>query len=178
MSNVVSPASNPIGPLVEADESFCHQVIDSFACVGSSDLSWTEKVCAMAMARDGSLQIGFGPLRRRRRIAAAAASPQHQHREQQNQAEDRWKSHHDLPSARRRQELGSHLIQGARGSCARETRGPLGPLNVSRSQVAVVVPGSETSLTPERAQQEFCRLSRLDVAKLVPVTNIHCKSIT
>ncbi len=60
MSNVVSPASNPIGPLVEADESFCHQVIDSFACVGSSDLSWTEKVCAMAMARDGSLQIGFG----------------------------------------------------------------------------------------------------------------------
>lgn len=60
MSNVVSPASNPIGPLIEADESFCHQIIDSFACVGSSDLSWTEKVCAMAMARDGSLQLGFG----------------------------------------------------------------------------------------------------------------------
>lgn len=60
MSNVVSPASNPIGPLVDADEGFCHQIVDSFACVGSSDLSWTEKVCAMAMARDGSLQLGFG----------------------------------------------------------------------------------------------------------------------
>jgi hypothetical protein len=28
--------------------------------VGTSDPSWTEKVCAMAMARDGGLQIGFG----------------------------------------------------------------------------------------------------------------------
>src|SRR6185312_6059013 len=27
---------------------------------GNSDPSWTEKVCAMAAARDGSLQIGFG----------------------------------------------------------------------------------------------------------------------
>ncbi len=60
MSNVVSPASNPIGPLVDADETFCHQVVDSFACVGTSDPAWTEKVCAMAMARDGSLQLGFG----------------------------------------------------------------------------------------------------------------------
>lgn len=60
MSNIVSPASNPIGPLVEADEQFCHQIMDSFACVGSTDLAWTEKVCAMAMARDGSLQLGFG----------------------------------------------------------------------------------------------------------------------
>lgn len=60
MSNVVSPHSNPIGPLVQEDEGFCHQVIDSFACTGSSDPSWTEKVCAMAMARDGRLQLGFG----------------------------------------------------------------------------------------------------------------------
>lgn len=59
MSNV-SPSSNPIGPLTEADEQFCHQIIDSFACVGTSDPSWTEKVCAMAMARDGSVQLGFG----------------------------------------------------------------------------------------------------------------------
>jgi len=60
MSNVVSPSSNPIGPLIPADEQFCHQIMDTFACVGSSDPSWTEKVCTMAMPRDGSLQLGFG----------------------------------------------------------------------------------------------------------------------
>ncbi len=52
--------TNPIGPLTAADEGFCHQVVDTFATVGSSDPSWTEKVCAMAAARDGSLQLGFG----------------------------------------------------------------------------------------------------------------------
>jgi len=51
---------NPIGPLTAADESFTHQVVDTFATVGTSDPAWTEKVCAMAMARDGSVQIGFG----------------------------------------------------------------------------------------------------------------------
>ena len=51
---------NPIGDLIAADEAFCHQIADTFAVTSSSDLSWTEKVCAMAMARDGSLQIGFG----------------------------------------------------------------------------------------------------------------------
>ncbi|MEY4010815.1 MAG: hypothetical protein RLZZ93_1508 [Actinomycetota bacterium] len=51
---------NPIGPLVAADEQFCHQITDTFGVVGSSDLAWTEKVCAMAAARDGSLQLGFG----------------------------------------------------------------------------------------------------------------------
>ena len=52
--------ANPIGPLLAEDERFTHQVTDTFATVGTSDPSWTEKVCAMAMARDGSLQIGFG----------------------------------------------------------------------------------------------------------------------
>jgi hypothetical protein len=51
---------NPIGDLLDADEQMTHQVADTFAVVGTSDPSWTEKVCAMAMARDGSLQIGFG----------------------------------------------------------------------------------------------------------------------
>ena len=51
---------NPIGILTAADESLHHQITDTFASVGSSDPAWTEKVCAMAMARDGSLQIGFG----------------------------------------------------------------------------------------------------------------------
>ena len=52
--------TNPIGALLAEDERFTHQVTDTFASVGTSDPSWTEKVCAMAMARDGSLQIGFG----------------------------------------------------------------------------------------------------------------------
>src|SRR5215831_9375876 len=52
--------ANPIAPLIPADESFTHQIAEPFAVVASSDPSWTEKVCAMAMARDGSLQIGFG----------------------------------------------------------------------------------------------------------------------
>jgi hypothetical protein len=51
---------NPTGPLVGADETFAHQIADTFAVVGSGDLAWTERVCAMAAARDGSLQLGFG----------------------------------------------------------------------------------------------------------------------
>lgn len=49
-----------IGPLVAADEQFNHQVVETFASVGQSDLAWAEKVCGMAAARDGSLQIAFG----------------------------------------------------------------------------------------------------------------------
>jgi hypothetical protein len=50
---------------------------------------------------------------------------------------------------------------GARVSYARETRGPRGPLSVRQGQVVVFVPDSETSLTPERVQEEFYRLSML-----------------
>lgn len=49
-----------IGPLLAADEGFNHQIVDTFASVSQSDLSWTEKVCGMACARDGSLQLAFG----------------------------------------------------------------------------------------------------------------------
>jgi hypothetical protein len=49
-----------IGPLLPADETFHHQITDTFATVAQSDRSWTEKVCAMACARDGSLQLAFG----------------------------------------------------------------------------------------------------------------------
>ena len=52
--------TNPIGPLTAEDEGFNHQIVDTFAVVGPDDLAWTEKVCAMAAARDGSLQLGFG----------------------------------------------------------------------------------------------------------------------
>jgi hypothetical protein len=52
--------ANPSGPLGPADERFDHQLADTFATVGTSDPSWTEKVCAMAARRDGGLQLGFG----------------------------------------------------------------------------------------------------------------------
>jgi hypothetical protein len=47
--------TNPLGPPGPADERFDHQIPDTFATVGTSDRSWTEKVCAMAAKRDGSL---------------------------------------------------------------------------------------------------------------------------
>ena len=53
-------ADPTLGPLVAADETFNLQIADTFATVSQSDRSWTEKVCAMACARDGSLQLGFG----------------------------------------------------------------------------------------------------------------------
>ncbi len=49
-----------LGPLIPADESFHHQITDTFATVSQSDRSWTEKVCAMACGRDGALQLAFG----------------------------------------------------------------------------------------------------------------------
>jgi hypothetical protein len=52
--------ANPSGPLGPADERFDHQIADTFATVAASDPSWTEKICAMAARRDGSLQLGFG----------------------------------------------------------------------------------------------------------------------
>ena len=52
--------ANAVGPLGPADERFDHQIADTFATVGPSDPAWTEKVCAMAARRDGSLQLGFG----------------------------------------------------------------------------------------------------------------------
>lgn len=52
--------SGTIGPLLPADEGFNHQIVDTFATVSQSDYAWTEKVCGMAGARDGSLQVGFG----------------------------------------------------------------------------------------------------------------------
>ena len=52
--------SGSIGPLLPADERFDHQIVDTFATVAQTDPGWTEKVCGMACARDGSLQVAFG----------------------------------------------------------------------------------------------------------------------
>src|SRR5450432_330923 len=51
--------ANP-GPLIGADEQLTHQIVDTFARVGESDRSWTEKICAMAAAKDGSVQLALG----------------------------------------------------------------------------------------------------------------------
>jgi hypothetical protein len=48
------------GPLLQADEALTHQIVDTFARVGQTDRSWTEKIWAMAAARDGSLSVAFG----------------------------------------------------------------------------------------------------------------------
>jgi len=55
----VAAVTNP-GPLLAADEQLTHQIVDTFARVGERDRSWTEKVCAMAAAKDGSLQLSLG----------------------------------------------------------------------------------------------------------------------
>ena len=49
-----------IGPLLAADEFFNHQIVETHATVLQSDPSWTEKVCGMACARDGTLSVNFG----------------------------------------------------------------------------------------------------------------------
>jgi hypothetical protein len=46
--------------LVPSDESFTHQITQTFATVSQSDRSWTEKVCAMAAPRGGAFQLAFG----------------------------------------------------------------------------------------------------------------------
>ncbi len=52
--------AHPPGPLLPSDEQLSHQIVDTFARVGESDRSWTEKICAMAAAKDGSLQLSLG----------------------------------------------------------------------------------------------------------------------
>ena len=48
------------GPLVPEDELLVHQTTDTFATVGQSDRSWTEKVWLSAFAADGSLAVDLG----------------------------------------------------------------------------------------------------------------------
>jgi hypothetical protein len=52
-------ASSP-GPLLPSDEQLTHQIVDTFARVGERERSWTEKICAMAAATDGSVQLSLG----------------------------------------------------------------------------------------------------------------------
>ena len=47
--------STNYGDLVPEDELLTHQIVDTFATVGQSDPSWTEKIWSMAHARDNRL---------------------------------------------------------------------------------------------------------------------------
>lgn len=49
-----------VGPLVAADEQLVHQVAETFASVGTTDVNWTEKLWLQACAPDGALQVVFG----------------------------------------------------------------------------------------------------------------------
>jgi hypothetical protein len=49
-----------IGKLLSVDEALNHQIVDTFATVAESDLSWTEKIWLSIPKKDGSLQIDFG----------------------------------------------------------------------------------------------------------------------
>jgi hypothetical protein len=49
-----------IGKLLSIDEGLNHQIVDTFATVAESDLSWTEKIWLSIPKKDGSLQIDFG----------------------------------------------------------------------------------------------------------------------
>jgi hypothetical protein len=51
-------AIRDIGPLRGADEGLNHQIVDTFATVGGSDLSWTEKIWTSIARVDGTLQQG------------------------------------------------------------------------------------------------------------------------
>ena len=49
-----------INRLTTADESFNHQIADTFASVSTADYGWTEKVAFIMMRKDAKLQVGFG----------------------------------------------------------------------------------------------------------------------
>jgi hypothetical protein len=49
-----------IGALVGADEGLTHQIVNTFAAVSESDLSWTEKSWVSIARADGSVQADFG----------------------------------------------------------------------------------------------------------------------
>lgn len=49
-----------IAALTGADEAFNHQIVNTFAAVGSADRAWTEKAWFTLMRKDGLLQASFG----------------------------------------------------------------------------------------------------------------------
>lgn len=53
-------AMEDIGMVTALDELLTHQIVDTFASVGTSELSWTEKIWSAVVKKDGTLGIDFG----------------------------------------------------------------------------------------------------------------------
>ncbi len=49
-----------IGMITALDEVLNHQIVDTFASVGTSEHSWTEKIWSAIVKKDGTLGIDFG----------------------------------------------------------------------------------------------------------------------
>jgi hypothetical protein len=56
----VRNAMEDIGMITALDEVLNHQIVDTFASVGTSELSWTEKIWSAIVKKDGSLGVDFG----------------------------------------------------------------------------------------------------------------------
>lgn len=51
---------NDIGQLTPMDEYLCHQIVDSFGAISTSEHSWTEKLWVSIVHKDGKLAAVFG----------------------------------------------------------------------------------------------------------------------
>lgn len=60
MRNTVQHSLEDIGRLTPADEMLNHQIVDTFATIGTSEHSWTEKIWSAIVRKDGGLGIDFG----------------------------------------------------------------------------------------------------------------------
>jgi hypothetical protein len=49
-----------IGPLLGADETLNHQIVNTFSTVAESDYAWTEKIWVSIARTDGSVQLDLG----------------------------------------------------------------------------------------------------------------------
>ncbi|MEJ5978896.1 hypothetical protein WG901_19740 [Novosphingobium sp. PS1R-30] len=56
----VRNAMEDIGMITALDEYLNHQIVDTFASVSTSELSWTEKIWTAIVRKDGALGIDFG----------------------------------------------------------------------------------------------------------------------
>jgi hypothetical protein len=56
----VRNAMEDIGMITALDEVLNHQIVDTFASVGTSEHSWTEKIWSAIVKKDGTLGIDFG----------------------------------------------------------------------------------------------------------------------
>ncbi len=60
MKNFTPNQMEDIGRLTALDEGLNHQIVDTFATAGTSDLGWTEKIWSSVIRKDGGLSLAFG----------------------------------------------------------------------------------------------------------------------